>query len=83
MYHTQYQAQVYITSMLEFDDDAHASTWMNSDGAEHAPEETLAEQDQYIGSESDVDIDLPLWIYSFNEGNARLQSWGHKCCVMC
>eukprot|EP00971_Amphidinium_carterae_P089433 1769940-Amphidinium_carterae.2 len=42
------ESQVYFTSMLEFDEDAHASTWMNTDSAEHAPEETIAEQDMVM-----------------------------------
>eukprot|EP00971_Amphidinium_carterae_P095280 1884871-Amphidinium_carterae.2 len=91
----EYQAQVYFTTMFHMDDDevhdseARPSNWTGDDAAQAAQPvvtdeaESVVPQEERVGSESDIDIDLPPWICSYHDGTARFSSWGHKCCYMC
>eukprot|EP00971_Amphidinium_carterae_P280695 5572654-Amphidinium_carterae.1 len=91
----EYQAQVYFATMFNMDEDevhdstARSSNWTGDDAAQAATTEaedaaeSVIPQEDRIGSDSDVDIDLPPWICSYHDGTARFSSWGHKCCYMC
>eukprot|EP00971_Amphidinium_carterae_P284482 5647798-Amphidinium_carterae.1 len=70
------------------DADARPSDWTGEDTAQEAqPVDTESAAATFpmeaVGAESDVDIDLPPWICSFNDGSSRFRSWGHKCCYRC
>eukprot|EP00971_Amphidinium_carterae_P064874 1285514-Amphidinium_carterae.1 len=78
------------------DTEARPSDWTGDNAAQAAPDDAAQAaqpvdpedapatfQLERIGAESDVDIDLPPWICSFNDGTARFSSWGHKCCYRC
>eukprot|EP00971_Amphidinium_carterae_P157149 3115016-Amphidinium_carterae.3 len=65
------------------DSEARPSDWTGAgEDAAHAAQpvdtenEPVVFQVEQIGSESDVDIDLPPWICSFNDGSVRFSSWG-------
>eukprot|EP00971_Amphidinium_carterae_P145500 2883133-Amphidinium_carterae.1 len=63
------------------DADARPSTWTAPSMFPVEAEEPRL--DEQIGTESDVDVDSPPWICTFNEEGRRFVSWGHKVCGVC